>query len=97
MIINIQLKNRFPLMFSPIDKFITGLHRFEKKRLGPIPDYPALAFQSGKDSYVSRAAPWVGWGSCLQSIQSLNTEDGKERGVWSTLAMEEGTCWYVGE
>jgi len=27
----------------------------------------------------------------------LNTEDGKERGVWSTLAMEEGTCWYVGE
>jgi len=27
----------------------------------------------------------------------LNTEEGKERGVWSTLAMEEGICWYVGD
>ncbi len=24
-------------------------------------------------------------------------EDGKERGVWSTLATEEGTFWNVGE
>jgi len=44
----------------------------------------------------------LGWGlvpggSCEQSDQLLNTEDGKERGVWSTLVMEEGTCWYVGE
>ena len=46
-------------MFSPKDKFITGLHRFEKKRLGPIPEYPALAFQSGKDSYVSKGDPMV--------------------------------------
>jgi len=44
-----------------------------------------------------RAAPWVGWGSCLQPDLWLNTEDGKERGVWITLVMEEGTFWYVGE
>ncbi len=24
-------------------------------------------------------------------------EDGKERGVWSTLVVEEGIFWYVGE
>ena len=39
----------------------------------------------------------MGLGSCWQSDQLLNTEDGKELGVWSTLATEEGTCWYVGE
>jgi len=39
----------------------------------------------------------LGEGSCWQSDLWLNTEDGKERGVWSTLVMEEGTCWYVGE
>ena len=44
-----------------------------------------------------RAAPCVGWGSCLQPDLWLNTEDGKERGVWITLVMEEGTFWYVGE
>ena len=37
-----------------------------------------------------------GW-SCEQSDQLLNTEDGKERGVWSTLGMEEGIFWQVGE
>ena len=44
-----------------------------------------------------RADPWVGWGSCWQPDQLLNTEDGKGLGVWSTLVMEEGTFWYVGE
>ena len=38
-----------------------------------------------------------GVGSCWQSDQLLNRECGKERGVWSTLVMEEGTFWYVGE
>jgi len=27
----------------------------------------------------------------------LNTEDGKGNGVWSTLVMEKGIFWYVGE
>ena len=36
-------------------------------------------------------------GSCWQSDLWLNTEDGKGLGVWSTLAMEEGIFWYVGE
>jgi len=33
----------------------------------------------------------------LLTVRPVAEEDGKERGVWSTLAMEEGTFWYVGE
>ena len=47
--------------------------------------------------YFGGGAMLPGEGSCWQSDQLLNTEDGKEYGVWSTLATEEGTCWYVGE
>ena len=34
-----------------------------------------------------------------QACQTCNRthEGGKEWGVWSTLAMEEGTFWYEGE
>ena len=28
----------------------------------PIPEHPSPASQSTQDSYVSKAAPWVGWG-----------------------------------
>ncbi len=43
-----------------------------------------------------RPAPWVVGGLAGSQCYSLNTEDGKERGVWSTLATEEGIFWYVG-
>ena len=39
----------------------------------------------------------VGEWSCWQSDLLLNTEDGKGNGVWSTLVMEKGILWYVGE
>ena len=44
-----------------------------------------------------RAAPWVGLGVLLAVRPVADTEDGKGLGVWSTLAMEEGIFWYVGE
>ena len=40
-----------------------------EKVLVPTPEHPAPASRSGQDSYVSRAAPWVGWG-CLLSNQT---------------------------
>ena len=43
-----------------------------------------------------RAAPWVGNHADVRPITE-NTEDGKERRVWSTLVMEEGIFWYVVE
>ncbi len=63
----------------------------------PTPEHPSPASRSDQDSYVSKDGPLGGMGGHGLSDQLLNTEDGKERGVWSTLVMEEGTCWYVGE
>jgi len=68
-----------------------------EKVLVPTPEHPAPASRSGQDSYVSKGGPLGGLGSCWQSDQLLNTEDGKERGVWSTLVMEEGTSGSVNQ
>ena len=46
--------------------------------------------------YQGRPLGWDG-GSCWLSDYLLNKEDGKERRVWSTLAMEEGIFWNMGE
>ena len=51
---------------------------------------------SKQDSYVSKGGP-LGVGGLLSVRPVAVKQDGKQRGVWSTLAMEEGTCWYVGE
>jgi|ETNmetMinimDraft_32_1059908.scaffolds.fasta_scaffold20762_3 hypothetical protein len=45
--------------------------------------------------YFGGGAMHQGGGYYGASSSCISHDDGKERGVWSTLAMEGGICWYV--
>ena len=47
---------------------------------------------ANKNPMYRRAAPWVGNHADVRPVTE-NTEDGKERRVWSTLSMEKGVFW----
>jgi len=47
--------------------------------------------------YLGGGAMLPGGGYYGASSSYISHDDGKQRGVWITLAMEEGTFWYVGE